>query len=304
MNSINHIIHNCAFLKKNEPALIICDNKTKKLSNEFLRNIKKITNKVNLINLGNLKFHGDKINKNVKKEMVKSKIIFCLTKYSLAHSSERIIASKRGARFLSLPDYSFKFIRNPAIKVNYKKISKNMKKFFNLFNKGKKILIKNENGTNLELKVSGRKANFCPGYVSKKGDLGSPPDIEVNISPLENQSTGIAIINGSVTHPKIKLLKKPIKLLIKKGKIHELNSDNKKYEKILKKIFGNRKSKKRILAECGIGFNPKAKLTGHMLTDEGSKGCIHLGFGANHTVGGKNKISYRSNNAKNINVCR
>lgn len=278
--------------KKNEPTLIICDNRTKKLSNEFYKNIKKITNKVNLINVGNLKFHGDKINKSVKKEMLVSKVIFCLTKYSLAHSTERIQASKKGARFLSLPDYSLKFIRNSAIKVNYKKISKEMKKFVNIFNKGKKISINNADGTNLDLKISGRKANFCPGYVRKKGDLGSPPDIEVNISPQEKKSNGKAIINGSVTHPKIKLLKKPIKLIIKNGKIFELKCDNKKNERVLKKLFGNKKSKRRVLAECGVGFNPKAKLTGHMLTDEGSRGCIHLGFGANHTVGGKNKINF------------
>ena len=46
------------------------------------------------------------------------------------------------------------------------------------------------------------------------------------------------------------------------------------------------------LAECGIGLNPKARLTGNMLTDEGSKGCIHFGFGANNTVGGINNVAF------------
>jgi len=29
-----------------------------------------------------------------------------------------------------------------------------------------------------------------------------------------------------------------------------------------------------------------------MLTDEGSLGSIHLGFGSNYTVGGKNKVNF------------
>ena len=28
-----------------------------------------------------------------------------------------------------------------------------------------------------------RYSNFCPGYILKNGDLGSPPDSEINISP-------------------------------------------------------------------------------------------------------------------------
>ena len=89
-------------------------------------------------------------------------------------------------------------------------------------------------------------------------------------------SKGIAYINGSITHPKIKLLKKPLKLTITNGFITKIEGKNEKINILLNKLFGKKKSKKRVLAECGIGLNPDAKLSGHMLTDEGSKGCIHL----------------------------
>ena len=88
-----------------------------------------------------------------------------------------------------------------------------------IFNIGKHVFVSSYLGTKLDLDISNRKANNCPGYVEKNGDLGSPPDMEVNISPLENKSNGMIIIDGSITHPKLGLIKKPIRLDIKDGSI-------------------------------------------------------------------------------------
>ena len=78
----------------------------------------------------------------------------------------------------------------------------------------------------------------------KKGDLGSPPDIEVNISPKEKMSKGVAYINGSITHPKIKLLKKPLKLTITNGFITKIEGKNEKINILLNKLFGKKNQRK------------------------------------------------------------
>ncbi len=44
-------------------------------------------------------------------------------------------------------------------------------------------------GTDIRIAIDGRIGNACPGCVLGPGDLGSPPDIEANVSPLENGST-------------------------------------------------------------------------------------------------------------------
>ena len=59
-----------------------------------------------------------------------------------------------------------------------------------ILNQGKIVKIKTSLGTNLELNIDKRIANNCPGFVQKPGELGSPPDMEVNVSPIEDYSFG------------------------------------------------------------------------------------------------------------------
>ena len=137
------------------------------------------------------------------------------------------------------------------------------------------MLVKTNIGTKLYLDISSRKPNFCPGFVENSGDLGSPPDMEVNVSPKEAKTAGIIVVDGSITHPQLGLLKQSVKLEINKGLI--TNISNNREGNIFNKILTSTKNKKsRVLAELGVGFNKKAKLTGMMLTDEGSAGNIHL----------------------------
>ena len=57
------------------------------------------------------------------------------------------------------------------------------------------------------MNIKGRKANCCPGFVDKNHLLGSH-DIETNISPIEEDSNGKIIVDGSITVESIGLLRK------------------------------------------------------------------------------------------------
>ena len=149
-----------------------------------------------------------------------------------------------------------------------------------------------DKGTDIDLDINGRFGNCCPGYVLKSGELGSPPDIESNISPNEFKSQGKIVVDGSIPHPFIGLLNEDVELIVEDGFIKKIKTGfflKKKIDSIFKSV-PLRKSK--ILAECGIGFNPKAKLKGYMLTDEGASGTMHFGFGSNITVGGLNDVPF------------
>jgi leucyl aminopeptidase (aminopeptidase T) len=289
---INIFLNNTLNIEPGLKSLIIYDASTENLLKYFIpvfykKNIFTICKKIDL-----KKNHGFEPPVEIAKSMIESNLVLCLTKYSMAHSKARNNFSKMGGRFLSMPGYSEKILSNKSLLANFKEHDKFTKKISKILTLGKKCKIFSEDGTNLECNLFGRLANSCPGHVMEKGSLGSPPDIEANISPIENQSNGFLTINGSIANEEIGLLNKPVYLIIKNGKIAQIKSSSKKINTLLKKTFYKFGPKSKVLAEIGIGLNKKAKLTGHMLTDEGSYGCIHFGFGSNFSVGGKNKVDF------------
>lgn len=289
---IHHLLKSCGNLKKHETLSIICDRSTKNIAKSFEREAYKITNKIFFFEIPNLKKHGEEPPKKVANTMLKSNLIISLCYLSLAHSQARLKAAQNGAKFLSMPFYSKELLEDPSVLFNYRSRAHIVRKVTDILTEGNAIHIKTKAGTNILLDIKGRIGNYCPGFVEKPGDLGSPPDIESNISPIEHKSEGKIVIDGSITLPQIGLLTDAVILTIKKGRIIKFESENLQYIKILNSIFKKINSKRRILAECGIGLNPKARLIGKMLIDEGAIDCMHFGFGSNYTVGGKNKTDF------------
>ena len=291
IKSAEHIINYCANLIHNEKVLFIYDNSTKDVLPYLFNEAQKKTKEIIKVKIPIMKYHGQEPSLEVSNLMTNSDLIIALTKMSLAHTKARLTACNLKSRYLSLAEYSIGIMENKAILGVDKNIINNLKEMENIFNDGKNVFIDSKLGTKLNLDISNRRANNCPGYITKAGDLGSPPDMEVNISPLEYNSNGVIIIDGSITHPSLGLIREPIKLDIKDGSIIEFSNSNE--GNLIKNIMQKVNNKKAyILAELGIGFNKQAELNGTMLIDEGAANCIHFGFGSNSTVGGLNEISF------------
>lgn len=290
--AIQNLLFHCGQLKKQDRAIVLCDQHTKSIAETFITVAEEFETKLLLVVIPELKNHGEEPPVFAVKKMQTATLIISLCRYSLAHSNARIQAAKLGARFLSLPLYTWELLSDPSLQIDFKSHAQQVKKFSDAFTRGKKIHITTEAGTDITLDITNRIGNYCPGFVEKPGDLGSPPDIEANVSPIEDSAEGVVIIDGSITHPYFGLLNTPVKLTVQKGRITSFDSDCRAYVEGLNQLFGSLNSKRRVLAECGVGLNPAAKLTGTMLTDEGALGYLHFGFGANHTVGGLNEVDF------------
>lgn len=289
--AINNLLFHCGNLTRDDRALILCDPSTRALADAFVKAANAADHRIELMEIPMLTQHGSEPPEQASLAMQASTLILSLCQYSLAHSSARIHAAKAGARFLSLPLYDWKLLEDPCLHIDFKSQAPLVRKFADAFTHGERVQVTTAAGTDITLGIKGRIGNYCPGFVLSPGDLGSPPDIEANVSPIEDSAEGRVIVDGSITHPDIGLLDQPVELTVCNGRIVEFIGQ----EKIVKKLnalFGALDSPRRVLAECGVGLNPAAKLTGTMLTDEGAMGCVHFGFGANHTVGGLNKVDF------------
>lgn len=291
-NAINHILTHCGGLADGESLAILCDKTTEDLGQAFKSEALNITKNVVLTKIPLAKKHGEEPSQGVKEIMVKSDLIISLCRYSLAHSKARIDAASHGARFLSLPFYNWDLLNNPAVVIDYKSQATVVRKIADLFSEGFFVYVTTQAGTNMKLDIQGRKGNYCPGFVVHAGDLGSPPDIEANVPPLENRSEGTIVVDGSITCSQIGLLEKPLVLTVRDGKVEAFEGEKSDQIDLLNEIFGGLSSKRRVLAECGVGLNPLAKLSGSMLIDEGALGTVHFGLGSNYTIGGENEIDF------------
>lgn len=292
-SAVNHIVNYCGGLDFNEKVVLLYDSSTEGIMSSFKKMIEIKTYNIELFMLKLARIHGEEPPEDVSRAMMEADLVICLTQFSLAHSEARLNTLARGTRFLSLPMYSEKLLSNPAVIFPYKTMYDFSQQITDKLTLGKRITVTSDVGTNLTMNISERSANCCPGYVTKEMQLGSPPDIEVNIAPIEGDTNGKLIVDGSITCSELGLLEEVVELTIVNGKIASIHSNKMVYKKTLEDIFDSIHDEKAyVLAECGIGLNKNAELCGNMLIDEGTYGCVHFGFGSNFTIQGKNKVGF------------
>ena len=286
------ILEKCGNFSPFEHTVVVFDAQTKSVANCFSEAAQSLGGNVLLVETPPAKMHGEEPSSAAAQAILDADLVLGLRNKSMAHTNARLALTKNGGRYLSLPDYTLELLNDPSLQVDYTAQFKNVLAISDELTKGSKICVVTEAGTEIQMDAAGRFGNCCPGFVKNKGDLGSPPDIEANISPLENSANGVIVVDGSIPFTGFGLLNKPITLEIKDGKISKISGNQRDVDKLDVLFASHGDSKSRILAECGVGLNPAAKLTGVMLTDEGSLGTIHFGFGSNSTVGGINEIAF------------
>ena len=271
-----NIIKTCGNFSLFEKTVVVFDTQTKSVANCFSEAAQSVGGNVFLVETPLAKMHGEEPSLAVAQAILNADLVLGLRNKSMAHTNARLAMTENGGRYLSLPDYTLELLNDPSLQVDYAAQFENVLAISDALTKGSELRVVTEAGTDIKMDAAGRFGNCCPGFVKNKGDLGSPPDIEANISPLENSSNGVIVVDGSIPFTGFGLLHKPIILEIKDGKISKISGNQHDVDK-LEALFashGNKKS--RILAECGVGLNPAANLTGVMLTDEGAWGQYTL----------------------------
>jgi len=284
------LVRDCADLKPEDRALVISNPETSLLGELISDAARRVGCMIDHLTIAPLRMHGQEPPNDIAKAMLESDAIFALTRYSMAHSKARLNASQRGARYLSLPDYSEEILMSGAMLADFRGLTALAHQLAQALSDGEELRVTTPNGTDLVCMIGGRVGNPAPGWCFGPGTIASPPDAETNIAVVEDGSVGEVIVDGSIPCPEIGLLEAPIRLKIRDGRVTEVSGG--RSSELAKRYDMLNDARTRVVAELGIGLNPLAKLSGSMLEDEGCLGTVHLGMGSNATIGGENEVPF------------
>lgn len=287
------LIRTCGRLRPSERIAIVCDTGTRPLGDILAARAALLTSAVHLVEIEPFAMHGQEPPPHAAEQMRLADLCLGITAKSMVHTIARREAARTGTRYLSLPDYSEDLLAHPALRVDFEERGKIGARIAEAFTRGSEIRVTTPAGTDVTMSAAGRVGASTPGYVAASGEMGSPPDIEAYVSPVETSAAGIVVVDGSIPYPTLGLLRTPVRLEVSGGRVARVSSADDELAGEVRRVFASVASEKAfVLAECGVGLNDRATLTGIMLTDEGAAGTMHFGFGSNFTIGGANEVAF------------
>jgi leucyl aminopeptidase (aminopeptidase T) len=281
----NTLIDICAKCKVYEKILIVTDPDSFQIA-EILWKALEGYPKRSLVMMPTQTMHGQEPTDLVAKAMMEADVIFRPTTFSISNTEAKRKACENGARDLNCSDYDIKMLESGGLYADFEAQKETVDKVAELI-EGGKIVIKSDSGTNITASIKGRKSFPQYGMSTETGQTSSPPDIECAIGANAGTMNGVVIIDGSIPHPKLGLIEKPIRIEIENSKVVDISggSQAKMLLNVLRE-FGDLKVYH--VGEIGIGLNPECTLTGRMLEDEGCFGTVHFGLGDDRGFGGTN----------------
>lgn len=228
------------------------------------------------------KMHGEEPADLVAAAMQQADVIFRVTKMSLTHTMARKKACQAGARDLNCCDYTMSMLESGGLYTDFEANRKFVDQIAKGFENGSECRIISDKGTDYTASIKGHKVSPQYGMSTRKGEFSSPPDIECATGAIPFTANGTIVVDGSITHPEIGVLKEPITLEIKDSIVQEIKGgkEAEKFRKVLEEFHDPRVYQ---VGEIGVGLNPDASLCGRMLEDEGCYGYVHVALGNNDT---------------------
>jgi leucyl aminopeptidase (aminopeptidase T) len=272
-------------LKKNETCLVVTDTLQSKIAKKFYKTASSLCRKAVYVEMTPRKRSGQEPPKKVAELLKQCDVALLITSKSLTHTKARRAATKRGVRMASMPGITEEMIKR-AIPIDYYALQERNRRLLKALQGHKKIEITTRLGTKLAIGFEDRIwGGARGGFIMKKGKYGNLPEGEVYAAPQDKTANGVWFVD---VIPGVGKVKNPIKITVKDGVAVNMTG---KYANKIKKIFKGLPKKAFVLAELGIGTNPKAKITGNILEDEKVLGTAHIALGNNMSMGGKNNVS-------------
>jgi leucyl aminopeptidase (aminopeptidase T) len=214
-------------------------------------------------------------------------VVLLPVSFSVTHTYAVKEAAAKGARLLVLTDFTEDMLIKGGIEADFRELKPTCKFVADAFARGSRVHVTSPGGTDLRMDITGRRGNalYC---IVEPGEFSTIPTVEANVSPLEGTANGRIVADASVPYLGIGVLDEPIVAEVENGFITRI-SGGRQAEVLRKDLESHNDRNSFNIAELGVGLNPKCRMCGIMLEDEGVIGTAHIGIGTSITLGGVTK---------------
>ena len=230
--------------------------------------------------------HGEEPGADVVEAIADASAIALVTEYSLSHTNARLTATRNGARVASLPGITEEMFGR-TIPIDYGHLETLGRALAAQLTDAELCRITAPGGTAVEISLRGREGRSDDGDLRAAGAFGNMPAGEAYIAPFEHEGGGTIVFDASLAT--WGMLEEPVAVAFESGRAISMEGGG--AADWLASTLDAGGPNGRVIAELGIGTNPGATITGVILEDEKVEGTIHLAFGTNTGIGGRNESS-------------
>ena len=232
---------------------------------------------------------GQEPPKPVSEAMRTVDVVFIPVSHSITHTHAVKNAAECGTRLIVMTDFTEEMMVHGGLTADFKAVRPLCKGVASRFSEGKKVHLTTPGGTDLTFDITGRRGNALTCMVSP-GEFSTVPTVEANCSPVEGTAQGKIVADASIPYIGIGLLQEPVIAEVKDGYITSISGGN-QAEILISDLRSHGDPNVYNIAELGVGLNPKCRMCGIMLEDEGVMSTCHIGIGTSITLGGTVKAA-------------
>ncbi len=282
------ILDVCAGLKSGEKVLILTDFLKEPIGRVLASAAMAMGAETVLMIMPPRELDGQEPPDTVAMAFKKADLILTPVAKSVTHTNATKEAIAGGTRGIMLSAFVPEQLISGGVFVDFEKQRPMCEKVAKLLEEGKIAKLTTPAGTNLVMDLTGRKGNAHPGIARKPGQITTVPNIEASTSPVEGKTEGILVGDGSIPYYDIGVLKEPVTMTVKEGKVVDIKGGA-QAKMIADMAAAQDDPNVYNIAQLAFGLNPLCKMSGIMLDDEGVYGTAHIGIGTSTLLGGKIK---------------
>lgn len=279
------VLHHCANIRENDRVVIVTDYEKLDLGTIVATAARSTAHDVNLLVMPPRQLDGEEPPAAIANAMKQADLLVALVARSITHTRAVRQALQAGARALMLTAFTGSMLLRGGIDFDFRTHRPFCEAVARLLGGANEARLTTPAGTDLTMDLKGRPGNAHTGVVEKPGDFTTVPNVEASISPIEGSASGVIVGDASIPYYDIGLMREPVRMDVSQGRVTSISGGD-QARRLEQMMQEQNDPNVYNIAQLAFGLNPKCRMQGIMLEDEGVYGTAHIGIGTSSLLGG------------------